>query len=64
MSRPKGSKNVKDVWEIEKPEIKPLTIKLLDATKPDVLSTNNEIRASIRETRAKVNEIINVLNLR
>ncbi len=41
-----------------------MEISLLDAIKPDLLSTNNEIRAVIRETRAKVNEIINILNVR
>lgn len=38
-------------------------ISLLDASKPDLLSTNNEVRAAIRETRAKLNEIIRIINL-
>lgn len=71
MPRPKGSKNLNpgDVIEIPAGEtlgknifLEPKKIDLLDATKPDVFSTNNEIRAVIRETRKKVNEIINILN--
>lgn len=72
MQRPKGSKNVKNAWEIETPEMTlPVSvstktvIKTLDATMPtDNGLTNNQVRAAIRETRAKLNEIINMLNLR
>jgi hypothetical protein len=40
-------------------------IKLLDATMPyDNGLTNNQVRAAIREARAKINEIINILNAR
>lgn len=67
MPRPKGSKNVvnEDVFFLCDKDLKPrVAISLLDATKPDLLSINNEIRAAIRETRKKVNEIINILNVR
>lgn len=43
----------------------PKKIDLLDATMPyDNAMTNNQVRAAIRETRAKLNEIINILNVR
>ena len=73
MPRPKGSKNLKPGDVVEIPAgatlgktifLEPKKIELLDASKPDLLSTNNEIRAAIRETRKKVNEIINILNVR
>lgn len=71
MPRPKGSKNLKPGDVVEIPAgatlggnifFEPKKIDLLDASKPDLLSINNEVRASIRETRKKVNEIINFLN--
>ena len=73
MPRPKGSKNLKPGDVVVIPAgaplgktifLEPKKIELLDASKPDLLSTNNEIRAAIRETRKKVNEIINILNVR
>jgi len=69
MPRPKGSKNVVNesadfICNKELNQRAYISIALLDASKPDLLSTNNEVRASIRETRKKVNEIINILNLR
>ncbi len=78
MPRPKVSKNLKpgDVVEVKEGETLqsamhkffvgcevPKKIELLDATKPDLLSINNEVRAAIRETRAKLNEIIRIINL-
>ncbi len=66
MPRPKGSKNVvnEDVFFLCDKDLKPrVDISLLDATKPDLLSINNEVRAAIRETRAKLNEIIRIINL-
>lgn len=65
MPRPKGSKNVVNedvVFHCDKDLKARAAIALLDASKPDLLSINNEVRASIRETRKKVNEIINILN--
>ena len=74
MPRPKGSKNLKpgDIVEVPKGETLAMLgntiifekkkIDLLDATKPDLLSINNDVRSAIRETRKKVNEIINILN--
>lgn len=76
MSRPKGSKNLKpgDVVKVPAgvslgtimfPEPKKKLIILLDAAMPaDSGLTNNQLRATIRETRAKLNEIINILNVR
>ena len=47
------------------PKLKQINIKPLDATMPyDNAMTNNQVRATIRETRAKLNEIINILNAR
>lgn len=59
MPRPKILKDVSPLQELCNQQT---TIDLLDASKPDLLSINNEVRASIRETRKKVNEIINFLN--
>lgn len=61
MPRPKRLKDVSPLQELCNQQI---TVDLLDATKPDLLSINNEVRAAIRETRKKVNEIINILNVR
>lgn len=53
-----------DDFIIKKLTISPI-LSTLDATMPtDNNMTNNQVRASIRETRAKVNEIINILNVR
>lgn len=69
----KGSKNLNTVDGIVRrmddtillPEQKKKSIDLLDATMPyDSGLTNNQVRAAIRETRAKLNEIINILNIR
>lgn len=59
MPRPKILKDVSPLQELCNQQI---TVDLLDASKPDLLSTNNEVRAAIRETRKKVNEVIGVLN--
>lgn len=55
-------KRLKDVSPLQELCNQQITLTLLDASKPDVFSINNEVRASIRETRKKVNEIINFLN--
>jgi hypothetical protein len=58
-------KRLKDVSPLQELCNKQIEIELLDATMPtDNGLTNNQLRAAIRETRAKVNEIINVLNIR
>lgn len=71
MPRPAGSKNIVkinqatgEIQSYKSCEIKE-NIKLLDATLPkDSGMTNNQVRATERETRAKINEIINILNAR
>lgn len=62
MPRPKGSKNVSPLQELCDKQI---NIKPLDAAIPtDSNMTTNQVRAVERETRAKINEIINIINLR
>ena len=68
MPRPKGSKNIEKTNTsdsgvfVKLQESKKIINKLDDKIPSDNAMTNNQVRASIREARAKINEIINIMN--